>query len=163
MKKILFSFAIVANVAACAQTVNSTFSVKEVERIETTLASDEMRGRKAGTPDIDKAAGFIADEFKKAGLEPVKGSSYLQDFMMVRPRFKDVKGEMDDQELNSKSIIVITMEPELKVDEKSGYDLQYVKKGDNGAAKKLRSFCGYQFQSNISKVDGSQKICVQIK
>jgi hypothetical protein len=135
MKKILFSFAIVANVAACAQTVNSTFSVKEVERIETTLASDEMRGRKAGTPDIDKAAGFIADEFKKAGLEPVKGSSYLQDFMMVRPRFKDVKGEMDDQELNSKSIIVITMEPELKVDEKSGYDLQYVKQGEEFRSK----------------------------
>jgi hypothetical protein len=131
MKKILFSFAIAANVAACAQTVHSTFSVKEVERIETTLASDEMKGRKAGTPDIDRAADFIADEFRKAGLEPVKGSSYLQDFMMVRPRFKDVKGEIDDQELNSKNIIVITMEPELKVDEKSGYDLQYVKQGED--------------------------------
>ena len=131
MKKILFSFAVVANVVACAQTVNSPISVKEVERIETALASDAMRGRKAGTPDIDKAAGFIADEFKKAGLQPVNGDSYLQEFVMVRPRFKDVKGEVDDHELDPRNIVVITMEPELKVDEKSGYALEYVKGGED--------------------------------
>ncbi len=130
MKKILFSFAIVANVAACAQTVNSAISVKEVGRIETVLASDEMRGRKAGTPDIDRAAGFIADEFKKAGLNPVNPNSYLQDFIMLRPRFKDAKGEVDGQELDAKNIIVITMQPEIKIDEKSGYELQYIKKGE---------------------------------
>ena len=135
MKKILFSFAIVANVAACAQTVNSAISVKEVERIETVLASDEMRGRRAGTPDIDRAASFIADEFKKAGLNPVNGNSYLQDFVMLRPRFKDAKGEVDGQELDAKNIIVITMQPEIKVDENSGYALQYIKKGEEFRAR----------------------------
>lgn len=131
MKRILFLFAVVANVAACAQTVTSTINVKEVERIETALASDEMRGRKAGTPDIDKAAGFIADEFGKAGLEPAAGTSFLQEFWMVRPRFKEVKGEVDDREIDAKNIVVITMEQELKVDEKSGYALQYVKGGED--------------------------------
>lgn len=135
MKKILFPFAIVANLAACAQTANSSFSVKEVERIETRLASDEMRGRRAGTPDIDKAAAFIADEFKKAGLEPVKGGSYLQEFMMVRPHLKDVKGEVDDQELDPKNIIVVTTETELKLDEKSGYGLQYIRQGEDIRAR----------------------------
>ena len=35
-------------------------NVKEVERIENVLASDEMRGRKIYSPEIEKAAEFIA-------------------------------------------------------------------------------------------------------
>ena len=34
------------------------------------LASPELRGREAGTPDQLKAAGYIAGEFKRYGLEP---------------------------------------------------------------------------------------------
>jgi Zn-dependent M28 family amino/carboxypeptidase len=52
-----------------AQTkIDDIINVKEVERIEKTLSSDDMRGRKIFTPDIDKAAGFIANEFKETGL-----------------------------------------------------------------------------------------------
>ena len=49
------------------QSVDAIINAKEVDRIERTLSSDEMRGRRAFTPDADKAADFIADEFKKAG------------------------------------------------------------------------------------------------
>jgi Zn-dependent M28 family amino/carboxypeptidase len=52
-----------------AQTkIDDIIKVKEVERIEKTLSSDDMRGRKIFTPDIDKAADFIANEFKETGL-----------------------------------------------------------------------------------------------
>lgn len=74
-----------------AQKGSAAFNVKEVERIENFLASDEMRGRKTGSPEIDKAAAFIGDEFKKAGLRPLNGSSFLQEFIMVRPKLKEVK------------------------------------------------------------------------
>jgi len=47
-------------------------NLKEVERIEKTLSSDEMRGRKIFTPDVDKAADFIAGEFKRIGLEDLQ-------------------------------------------------------------------------------------------
>ena len=44
------------------------------------LASDEMKGRGTGRPELDKAAHFLASEFHKAGLAPVNGGSYLQPF-----------------------------------------------------------------------------------
>ena len=35
-----------------------------------TLASDEMRGREAGTPDFDRAADYVVAQFEAAGLTP---------------------------------------------------------------------------------------------
>ena len=131
MKKVFLLFSIGASCIACAQHTNGVINVKEVERVETALASDEMRGRKAGTPDIEKAAQFIAAEFKKAGLQPVNGDSYLQEFTMVRTRIKSVKGEVDDKEVDPKNLVVVTQESELKVDEKSGYEQMYVKQGED--------------------------------
>ena len=131
MKKVFLLFSIGASCIACAQHTNGVINVKEVERVETALASDEMRGRKAGTPDIEKAAQFIAAEFKKAGLQPVNGDSYLQEFTMVRTRIKSVKGEVDDKEVDPKNLVVVTQESELKVDEKSGYEQMFVKQGED--------------------------------
>ena len=47
----------------------------------TYLASDELEGRGPTTKGINKAADYIADEFKKAGLKPggVDGT-YFQPF-----------------------------------------------------------------------------------
>ena len=49
--------------------IDDVINLKEVERIEKTLSSDDMRGRKLFTRDIDRATDFIANEFKKLGLE----------------------------------------------------------------------------------------------
>lgn len=43
------------------------------------LASDQLKGRATGTPELDKAAHFIAGKFKSFGLKPVAGS-YFQSF-----------------------------------------------------------------------------------
>ena len=45
-----------------AQNIEDLITTKEVERIEKTLSSDEMEGRRTFTKGIDKAAAFIADE-----------------------------------------------------------------------------------------------------
>jgi membrane-associated protease RseP (regulator of RpoE activity) len=47
-----------------------------------TLASPEMDGRAAGSAGASKAAGQIAGEFRKAGLQP-GGEGYLQPFELV--------------------------------------------------------------------------------
>ena len=53
----------------------------DVERIVSTLASDEMRGREAFSDDALRAADFIAREFAQAGLEPFDGADgHLQRF-----------------------------------------------------------------------------------
>src|SRR3954470_18854936 len=44
------------------------------------LASDALRGRATGSPELEKAAAYIAKQFKAAGLQPVDGKSYLQAF-----------------------------------------------------------------------------------
>ena len=44
------------------------------------LSSDNMKGRGTGTPELEKAAKFIAQQFHKAGLQPIDGKSYAQAF-----------------------------------------------------------------------------------
>jgi aminopeptidase YwaD len=47
------------------------------------LASDELQGRRAGTPDADRAANYIAEEFRKDGLTPAASSGFLEPFTFV--------------------------------------------------------------------------------
>ena len=45
------------------------------------LTSDELGGRNTGSPEIEKAADYVAAQFKAAGLEPAgKDGSYFQPF-----------------------------------------------------------------------------------
>lgn len=44
------------------------------------LASDSLKGRGTGTPELEKAAKYIAQQFHKAGLQPIDGKSYTQAF-----------------------------------------------------------------------------------
>jgi hypothetical protein len=44
------------------------------------LASENMRGRATGSPELEKAAEFIAARFKELGLKPLEGTSYFQSF-----------------------------------------------------------------------------------
>jgi hypothetical protein len=47
------------------------------------LSSKEMRGRGTGTPELEKAASYIARKFQEFGLRPVDGRSYLQAFQVT--------------------------------------------------------------------------------
>src|SRR5690242_16301559 len=40
------------------------------------LASQNLRGRGTGTPELEKAAAFIAGKFHSFGLQPVEGNYY---------------------------------------------------------------------------------------
>ena len=44
------------------------------------LASKNLKGRGTGTPELEKAASFIADHFRSFGLQPIDGHSYYQAF-----------------------------------------------------------------------------------
>ncbi|MCS6858918.1 MAG: M20/M25/M40 family metallo-hydrolase [Abditibacteriales bacterium] len=47
------------------------------------LASDALEGRQPGTVGIDKAASYIAEEFKRYGLEPIRTSANGQPPVML--------------------------------------------------------------------------------
>jgi len=78
-----------------AQTkIDEIINVSEVERIEKTLSSDDMRGRKIYTPEIDRAADFISNEFKEAGLaswQPATGEA-ANDTAIYREEFNAGSG-----------------------------------------------------------------------
>src|SRR5947209_5241161 len=44
------------------------------------LASEDMRGRATGSPELEKAAAYIASKFRLLGLQPLHEGSYYQDF-----------------------------------------------------------------------------------
>jgi len=55
------------------------FSEKRMMRDVEFLASEAMQGRGLGTPELDRAADYIANEFKQMGLQPGgDNGSYLQ-------------------------------------------------------------------------------------
>jgi hypothetical protein len=47
------------------------------------LASEQMRGRGTGTPELEKAAQYIVRQFRDAGLRPIDGKNFLQPFSVT--------------------------------------------------------------------------------
>jgi Zn-dependent M28 family amino/carboxypeptidase len=58
-------------------------SAAEYERHIVTLSSDEFEGRKPGTAGERKTVEYLESEFKKLGLAPGNGDSYLQQVPIV--------------------------------------------------------------------------------
>ncbi|MBE7173999.1 MAG: M28 family peptidase [Williamsia sp.] len=132
MKQVFFiSFLLIVTIGAFAQ-IEKVINKSEVERIEKKLSADDMEGRRTFTPGLVKAGNFIADEFKKAGLQQAPGlTGYKQEFTMVQPRLVSVSGSFDQQALPEKSIVVNTSAADLEVTEKSGFEKIRIKPGSN--------------------------------
>src|SRR5258708_30602529 len=47
------------------------------------LASDDFEGRKPGTPGEEKTVAYLVEQFRKLGLKPGNGESFLQRVPMV--------------------------------------------------------------------------------
>lgn len=144
MKKIIVAgLLITTTFFVSAQKAENVINAQEVERIERTLSADDMMGRRAFTPYADKAADFIADEFKKAGLQTMSGNNgYKQEFAMIRTKFISAAGNFDGEGIEAKDIIAVTCFPQLKINQASGYEKIYIKAGDtlqNIARRLVRS------------------------
>lgn len=71
---------LVAAVGSISSSSAQVANTADITRIIETLAADDMRGRAALTPDIAKAADFIASEFRAAGLKPYAEDNFRQTF-----------------------------------------------------------------------------------
>ena len=115
-----------------SQSINKIITKSETERIERVLASDEMEGRRTFSPGIDKAAAFIAKEFEASGLKSLKGdNNYLQSFTINRPKFISLSASIDGASIDNKQVIVVTVEPEININEASGYTVAKIAAGEN--------------------------------
>ena len=113
------------------QSIDKIINAQEVERIERVLASDDMQGRGTFKPGIDKAADFIAAEFQKAGIQPVNGSSYFQDFTMMSTKFISAQGDLNGAAVQERNIVALTTQPELTINQQSGYEKVHIARGGN--------------------------------
>jgi hypothetical protein len=127
---IFFTAALLFTIPCSSQDIDQLINAAEVERIERVLSADDMQGRRTFTPGIDKAADFIADEFKKAGLQPAEGSTFFQSFMMVRTRFIGATAKVNGREMESKRVVAITSQRILEVTSNSGYSKVIVRATD---------------------------------
>ena len=53
-----------------------TISMSRAKMHINMLASDEMKGRNTPSPELEKTAAYIADQFKELGVLPINGSYY---------------------------------------------------------------------------------------
>ncbi len=112
--------------------LNVVIDKAETERIEKYLSSDELEGRRTFSKGIEKAADFIANEFKQTGLATLNNSgSYLQKFTRTNVKFVSASGNFDGNALEMKNLIVVTAEPTVSINETSGYEIVKIAKEDN--------------------------------
>lgn len=138
-KSIAVAIFTVLGFSASAQDINTIINAKEVERIEKILSADDMQGRRAFTPAADKAAAFIAEEFKKTGLATFNATgTYLQSFAMIKAKFISATCTFDGAAVETKNVIAVTSKPELSITETSGFQKVQIAAGANffGEARK---------------------------
>ena len=91
---------------------NSQFTAQEFLDPIKYLASDQLKGRGDGTPELDKAARYIAHHFHKVGLKPGgDNGTYLQHFTLVvgaklgRKQFPSLPARFEDRDIAGSSVI----------------------------------------------------------
>lgn len=103
-----------------------------VTKVVTTLAADDMEGRRMFTPGIEKASKFIQNEFKEIGLEYVNGlSSYEQQFNMYSLTPKSASVSLNGKAIRAENVIASVSNDKLEVSSLDDVGLVTVKAGDN--------------------------------
>ncbi|MFB9861842.1 M20/M25/M40 family metallo-hydrolase [Rufibacter immobilis] len=93
---------------------------KDVERIVRTLAADDMMGRSTFTPGIEKAATFIANEFKTIGLQPLTGDTdFKQEFKMYSLKIEKADIEINGERVGDEAFFVSTVHRKVEWEEKA--------------------------------------------
>lgn len=129
MEKQLLQITVLCFLSMCA--AGQGIKQKEVTRIVSTLAADDMQGRKTFTPGIEKAAVFIENEFAKAQLSPVPGNAgFRQSFYHY-----EVKPGAQQLSVNGQTyadrILVLSAASHLQWNQDSDVDIIRIKAADN--------------------------------
>lgn len=98
----------------------------QMRRHVLTLTASEMQGRGIGSPGLDKAAQYLADQFRQAGLQTVNGT-YLQKWQATLPghghvELANVVGLLPgaNRQLSNQPVIIGAHYDHLGIDADSG-------------------------------------------
>lgn len=93
--------------------VKATVEKEEIKSHIFYLASDELRGREVGTPGIEKAADYIAAEFKRYGVKPVPGADndYFQQVLLKQASLPDkIKVSISEKDFSGQEVAIFNAE-----------------------------------------------------
>ncbi|MCL7988267.1 M20/M25/M40 family metallo-hydrolase [Sphingobacterium sp. lm-10] len=128
IKKLSLAFGLVlSSLTLSAQVAEKAY----LERILNTLASDEMRGRHALTPDIERAADFIAQEFKEIGLKPYAEENFRQTFHLNRISAAGQSVMVDGAALSPEQFLIFGRPGELQWDHNKAIKTSSIAEGDD--------------------------------
>lgn len=138
------ALALILGTSAFAQNL-SAISEQETTRILKNLSADNMQGRSAFTPGVDKAADFIASEFKKIDLKPLSGeNNFKQTFFVYRLTPQEKEAELNGQKISTENVFALTSYEELEWNNSAGIATEVVGENDN-------------FRAAVSKLNGLEK------
>ncbi|MEZ7498167.1 M28 family peptidase [Flavobacterium sp. Arc3] len=148
MKRIVLSgLVLCSGLMAQAQSIDKIISVKKVTAIETVLAADDMQGRRAFTPGIDKASAYIESQFKKIGLQTLNGAKdYKQEFEMTEAKRKSLEVTIDGKAIDAGSMVSFSYQPQVSFTENSPIAVVNIRAGEDVRAK---FFEYYQSDKNL--------------
>lgn len=131
-KTFLLLIAICTSFYSCTENIDNIINAKEVERLEKILSSDAMEGRRTFTPGIDRAADFIASDFKQSNLEFFgDNNSYFQNITMIKVTAKEISGTFGRESLNTSNVVANTTEAEINIESLKDYTVVVINKEDN--------------------------------
>ena len=87
--------------------INIPIDSKTVKKHLYTLAADDMEGRKAGTPGIEKAAQYIEKEYKRIGLTTFENlSNYRQTFTHKDMEMSNIIGVLEGKSKKNEYVVI---------------------------------------------------------
>ncbi len=116
------------------------------------LASPELQGRGNGTPGLEKAAAYMADGFRAAGVQPIAGHGYFQDFQLTT-----------SARLGAASALDYDIAPQAPHDLRLQKDFVPLNLSASGAASGAIVFAGYGITAPEYRYDDYAGIDVQGK
>lgn len=137
MKRIVISgLMLCSGMVSQAQSIDKIITVKKVTEVETILAADDMQGRATFTKGIDKASGYIENQFKKIGLETFNGAKdFRQEFKMTESKTKSLNVQINGKTIEQDDMIAFSYQPEASFTEDSPIAVVNIRAGDSFGPK----------------------------
>ena len=148
MKKIVLSAVVLCSAYMLqAQSINKIINKKYVTKIEKVLSADDMQGRRAFTPGIDRASSFIESEFKKIGLQTFNGAKdFKQEFFMTESKNVSLNVLIDGKAIDKEDVVSFSYQPQIAMTEKSDVQVVKISIGDKFGPKFYEY---YQSEKNL--------------
>ena len=108
-----------------AITLDDTITLEQVTQDVTYLASDELEGRHNFTPNIRKAADFIAKRFDEAGLSPAPSApNFKQQYLVQKITPDTLAVEINGRKISSDLLSMATTETDFQWNSNTGNNTQ---------------------------------------